>query len=76
MNWTVRYSLIPRVSVLARLRNAGFSVTVHPDAVSAAVEAASAGNPALITASVEHSNPHAMTLFLLQYTDLRMSIDD
>ncbi len=76
MNWTVHYDLIPRVSVMARLRSAGFSVTVHPDAVTAAVNSFNAGVPGRLTASVEHSNQHAMTLFLLQYPDLRMTVDD
>ncbi len=76
MNWTVHYDLIPRVSVMARLRSAGFSVTVHPDAVTAAVLSVNAGVPGRLTASVEHRNPVAMTLFLLQYPDLRMTVDD
>lgn len=76
MNWRVHYCLIPNVSVLRRFREAGFSVTVHPDAVSAAVESANAGQSVLLTASVSHSDSHALTLFLLRYSDLRITVDD
>jgi len=73
MNWRIEYLLVPRVSVLRRLREAGFTVDMHSDSIS---RAAVRPESVRISAVISHTNSGALTLFLLRYPDINMVVYD
>ncbi len=69
--WTVTFPIVPDVRVNYRLRNAGFTVVLHPDTARAMGNNQELTNMRMI---VGHSDHRAMTLFILSNPDISITV--